>query len=125
MDINGRPGRAFYLEEEGVPAYDELIIVANRDKTDDPRLRKFLTALERGTQYMINRPDESWQLFIKNNKDLDDELNRRAWRDTIPRFALRPVALDRGRYERFADFLESRGLIKDMPPVETYAREID
>ncbi|MCZ6455437.1 MAG: ABC transporter substrate-binding protein, partial [Alphaproteobacteria bacterium] len=25
MDIAGRPGRAFYLEEEGIPAYDELV----------------------------------------------------------------------------------------------------
>ncbi len=125
MDIEGRPGRAFYLEEEGVPAYDELILVANRDNADDPHLKKFLTALERGAQYMINRPDESWALFIKDRADLDDELNRRAWRDTLPRFALRPAALDRGRYERFAAFLERRGLVKDMPPVETYARELE
>ncbi len=125
MDIEGRPGRAFYLEEEGVPAYDELILVANRDNTGDPRLKKFLTALERGAQYMINRPDESWALFINGRKELDDELNRRAWRDTLPRFALRPAALDRGRYERFAEFLESRGLVNDLPPVEDYARELE
>jgi putative hydroxymethylpyrimidine transport system substrate-binding protein len=36
LDIEGRPGRAFYPEEEGVPAYDELIFVAHKDRTDDP-----------------------------------------------------------------------------------------
>ena len=30
MDIAGRPGRAFYLEEEGIPAYDELVLVAKK-----------------------------------------------------------------------------------------------
>lgn len=124
MDIEGRPGRAFYLEEEGIPAYDELIIVAKSDNTDNPQIVAFLAAVEAGTQYLINHPDAAWELFIKGRKDLDDELNRRAWRDTIPRFALRPAALDAGRYQRFAEFLKARGMIKTIPPVESYAVEV-
>ena len=30
MDIVGRPGRAFFVEEEGVPTYDELILIAHK-----------------------------------------------------------------------------------------------
>lgn len=121
MDIVKRPGRAFFVEEEGVPAYDELIIIANRARLGDKRLALFVAAVERGTQYLINHPKEAWKLFIKGRKQLDDELNRRAWRDTLPRFALRPAALDAGRYERFAKFLKAQGLIKTIPPLETYA----
>ncbi|RMD63823.1 MAG: ABC transporter ATP-binding protein [Alphaproteobacteria bacterium] len=121
LAIEGRPGRAFYVEEEGVPAYDELILVANRTRIDDPRLPKVLRALERGVQYLVNHPDEAWTLFAGYKKGLDDELNRRAWRDTLPRFALRPAALDRGRYVRFAAYLEAQGLITAPPPVDTYA----
>ena len=124
MDIEGRPGRAFYIEEEGVPPYDELILVANAAKLGDPRLRPFLDALEAGVQYLVNHPQESWALFIKGRRDLDDELNRRAWRDTLPRFALRPAALDRGRYARFAEFLIGRGVVTKLPPLETYAVEL-
>lgn len=124
MDIEGRPGRAFYPEEEGVPAYDELIIVTRSDNTENPQIAAFLEAVEAGTQYLINHPDAAWELFIKGRKDLDDELNRRAWRDTIPRFALRPAALDAGRYQRFAEFLQARGLIDTIPPVESYAVEV-
>ncbi len=124
MDIVGRPGRAFFLEEEGVPAYDELIIVAKNDRLSEPQFSAFLDAIEAATQFMINRPNEAWELFIKGRKDLDDELNRRAWRDTLPRFALRPAALDRGRYDRFAEFLMGRGLIETIPPVESYAVEL-
>ncbi len=125
MDIAGHPGRAFYLEEEGVPSYDELIVVAHRDTLDRPAYRAFVDAVEHGIQYMINHPDEAWTLFIAGSrKDLDDELNRRAWRDTLPRFALRPAALDRRRYERFAEFVLERGLVESLPPVETYAVEL-
>ncbi len=125
MDIAGYPGRAFYLEEEGVPPYDELIIVAHRDTLDRPAYRAFVDAVERGVQYMVNHPGEAWKLFVAGDrKDLDDELNRRAWRDTLPRFALRPAALDRRRYERFAAFIVERGLADSLPPVETYAVEL-
>jgi len=123
MDLEGRPGRAFYLEEEGVPAYDELIVVAKRENASDPRISGFIDALEAATQYMVNHPDAAWELFIKGRKDLDDELNRRAWRDTLPRFALRPAALDSGRYQAFAEFLKRRGMIESIPPVESYAVE--
>ena len=124
MDIAGRPGRAFYLEEEGIPAYDELVLVAKNDRLGDKRLRPFLDAIEAGIQYMVNHPDDAWKLFLKGHKDLDDELNKRAWRDTLPRFALRPGALDEARYRKFAEFLKSQGMIKTVPSVSSYAVEI-
>ena len=124
MDLVGKPGRAFYPEELGVPAYDELILVANNKTLGDPRLRRFVDALERGVQFLINHPDDSWRLFVKAYADLDDELNRRAWRDTLPRFALRPAALDGARYRRFARFLKDQKLIEDIPPLGTYAVEL-
>jgi len=124
MDINGRPGRAFFVEEEGVPPYDELIVVANKDMLDDKRIAAFLGALEEATLFLVNRPDEAWQMFIKGRDELDDELNRRAWRDTLPRFALRPAALQQGRYENFAKFLIKQGLIDEAPPLSEYAVEI-
>jgi ABC-type nitrate/sulfonate/bicarbonate transport system substrate-binding protein len=69
-------------------------------------------------------PDETFQLFIEGRPELNDELNRRAWQDTLPRFALRPAAMDTARYARFANFLEDQGLIKTPPPVEDYAVEL-
>ncbi|MSP66803.1 MAG: ABC transporter ATP-binding protein [Alphaproteobacteria bacterium] len=124
MDLAGRRGRAFFVEEEGVPAYDELILVVHRDRGTDGRLRRLVDAIERGVQYLINHPAESWLLFVKGRKELDDELNRRAWRDTLPRFAASPAALDRARYERFARFLLQQGLIKAVPPLASYAIEL-
>ena len=124
MDIEGRPGRAFFVEEHGIPAYDELILVTHRDHVGKPKLRKFVDALEAGVQFLINHPEEGWKLFIRGRKDLDNNLNRLAWRDTLPRFALCPGALDHSRYRRFAEFLKNQSLIKTIPPLGTYAVEL-
>jgi len=124
LAIEGKTGRAFYVEEEGVPLYDELVIVARRDGFDAAIVRRFLDAIERGTHFLINRPDDAWASVVARYADLDNELNRRAWRDTIPRFSLSPAALDRARYERFARFLAERRLIEKAEPADAYAVEL-
>ena len=117
MAIEGVPGRCFYVEEEGLPSYDELIYVANKDTMDTDMIRRFLAATEQATHYIINHPEESWKIFAGNAPELNDELNKRAWVDTFPRFALRPTAMDVGRYERFETFLYEAGLIRRINPV--------
>ncbi len=124
LDLEGRPGRAFFPEEEGVPPYDELIYLAHRDRLDRPELVRFLAAVERATFWILNRPEEAWAVFSGTAKELQDELNRRAWAATLPRFAHAPAALDAGRYARFAAFLHERGLIGPPPPVRAYAVDL-
>ncbi len=124
MDIVGRPGRAFYPEEEGVPAYDELVYVTRPELLGDDRLARFLAAVEAATLWLVNHPEAGWELFKESGAELDDELNRRAWLDTVPRLALAPAALDSGRYRRFAAFLAEHGLIDAPRPVADYAVDI-
>ena len=124
MEIEGVPGRCFYLEEEGVPTYDELIYVANPETMDTDQVRRFLAATERATQYIVNHPRESWEIFAATAPELRDELNEKAWTDTIPRFALRPAALDEGRYARFERFLDEAGLIDGTRPVGELAVDV-
>lgn len=124
MEIEGVPGRCFFLEEEGLPAYDELIYVANPETMDADMIARFLAATERATQYIVNHPEESWRIFAGTSSELDDELNARAWVDTIPRFALRPAAFSAGRYERFEAFLNEAGLIDAVSPVSELAVDV-
>lgn len=125
MDIVKSPGIAFYPEEHGVPVYDELILIAHMDKANDPRFAKFVSAIEAATIYLTNHPEEALALFIKAHPDLDDELNRRAWFDTLPRFAKRPFAFDKKRYERFAAFMKERGLIDEVPDMARVAKPLN
>jgi putative hydroxymethylpyrimidine transport system substrate-binding protein len=124
MRLEGHAGRAFFPEENGVPAYDELILVTSRDKIDDPRLPRFLAAVEDAAIFATNHPDEAKALLLKAYPDLDDALNAQAFADTLPRFAKRPAALDAGRYERFAAFMVRQGLLDEAPALATYAVEL-
>lgn len=124
MKLEGHEGRAFFPEEHGIPVYDELVFITRPELAGDDRLRRFLAAVEKGAIHLTNHPEDGWKLFIKAHPDLDDELNRQAWIDTLPRFAKRPAALDRARYARFGAFLEESGLIKQAPAVEDIAVEL-
>jgi len=125
LDIEGRPGRAFFPEQYGMPAYDELIYITHRDRSRDPILRRFIDATEAATHFLVNNPEESWRMFIAGQRrELDNELNRRAFASTANRFSLSPGALDRNRYERFARYLADRQMIRSVPALETYAVEL-
>ena len=124
MEIEGIAGRCFYVEEEGVPTYDELIYVANKNTMDVDLIRRFLRATELATQYIVNHPDESWNVFKGYSVELDDQLNAKAWIDTLARFALRPEALDEGRYVRFEKFLSDAGLVDGIRPVSELAIDL-
>ncbi len=124
MRLEGHEGRAFFPEEHGVPVYDELIFVTRTDLIADPRLPRFLRAVEKASVYLTNHPEEAWELFIKAYPNLNDALNTKAFTDTLPRFAKRPAALDRARYVRFGAFLADSGLVKAAPDVEAIAVEL-
>jgi putative hydroxymethylpyrimidine transport system substrate-binding protein len=124
MKLEGHPGRAFFPEEHGIPAYDELIYLTRRDLASDARLPRFLHAVEQASIFITNHPQEAWALFVKAHPDLNDELNKTAFFDTLPRFAKRPAALDKGRYARFGAFMKETGLIKSAPAVDDIAVEI-
>jgi len=121
MAIEGKPGRAFFVEEEGVPVYDELVLVTHRDRLSKAALARFVQVVERATLYTLNHPDEAWDAFKSYDKTLDNDLNRRAWADTLRRFNATPAALDPARYARFAAFLKKQGLIKNEPKTSDYA----
>jgi putative hydroxymethylpyrimidine transport system substrate-binding protein len=124
MEIEGVPGRCFYLEEEGLPTYDELIYVANPESMDRDRIARFLAATEKAAQFIVNHPDESWQIFSATAPELQDDLNAKAWIDTYPRFSQSPAALDHGRYTRFEAYLHEAGLIDTPRPVSELAIDI-
>lgn len=124
MALEGKPGRCFFPEEHGVPAYDALIYLANPKTMDKERIARFLHATERATQFIVNHPQESFRLFASTKKELDDSLNEKAWADTVARFALRPAAFDAGRYRRMEEFLHAAGLVKTPKPVSEMAVDV-
>lgn len=124
MVIEGVEGKCFFVEEEGLPSYDELIYVANSETMDKEMIARFLAATEKATQYIVNHPEDSWDVFSSTSAELQDELNAMAWADTVPRFALRPTAMDVGRYATFEAFLFEAGLIPSQNPVSKISIDV-
>ena len=124
MEIEGVEGKCFFVEEEGLPSYDELIYVANSETMDKEMIARFLAATEKATQYIVNYPEDSWEIFAGTSAELQDELNAKAWVDTLPRFAQRPTAMDEGRYATFEAFLHEAGLIPSQNPVSKIAIDV-
>lgn len=124
MAEEGRPIRLFYYEEHGVPPFDELIIVANPQKANEATLKLFVDALEEAVQYLVNHWEECLEAYIKDHPEQKNETIRKMWQATLPRFALRPSALDTYRYEKFAQYLKKANVIKTTPDLKTYAKDV-
>ena len=66
MEMEGIEGRCLYLEEEGVPPYDELIYVAN-PRPWTATCDRALPRRHRARQYIVNHPEESWEIFAAHS----------------------------------------------------------
>jgi putative hydroxymethylpyrimidine transport system substrate-binding protein len=121
LELEGFKAKSYFPEENGVPVYDELIFVANAKKYDAHMISAFNKAIEEATTYIVNHPDDAWKEFASYAPDtLNNELNKRAWRDTLTRFALRPSAIDLKRYDDYAQFMFDNKLIKSVPNAKEY-----
>ncbi len=120
----GRHPAVFTPEANGVPAYDELILVAARSHLGDPRLRRFLAALQKGTECLLEKPDEIWADMIRDHPEMNNALNRAAWAATLPYLSDDPGALDAVRYEKFQNFLFQQGIISKKLPVDQFAVQV-
>ncbi len=115
METVGRKGRCLMPEENGVPAYDELIYLANPQRMDRARIARFLAATARAARDIAADPQANWLVFKGYAPELDDTLNAAAWADTVPALAADPFALDPARYAGFGDFMVRAGLIAQAP----------
>ncbi|MEN3395658.1 ABC transporter substrate-binding protein [Brucella melitensis] len=128
MAVEGVAGKCFFVEEEGVPVYDELVYVANSDKLDAAerqKISRFLAATEKAAQYIVNHPEKSYEIFSSYSTELKDELNQRAWKDTVARFSRAPASLDHGRWSRYESYLKEHGLVPSILPVEKLAIDVN
>ncbi|WP_439243164.1 ABC transporter substrate-binding protein [Lonepinella sp. BR2474] len=125
LNLEGHQAKLFYPEQYGVPSYEELIFVVQAGKQNDAKIAKFLTALEQATAYIKQNPTQAWQDFVSYKpKELDNELNRRAWKDTIPLLSDNVRKLDKDLYQQVAQFMLDSKLIKTLPALDRYAVEV-
>ncbi|SHF73185.1 putative hydroxymethylpyrimidine transport system substrate-binding protein [Modicisalibacter ilicicola DSM 19980] len=116
----------FLVEASDLPVYDELILVANRDVLGQHRrdIADFLDALEQATLWLVNNPERGWELVSRAEPGIDTAGNAKAWPDVLRYLALRPATLQARRYLRFETYLQGRGLIETLTPIERLAVDV-
>jgi putative hydroxymethylpyrimidine transport system substrate-binding protein len=120
----GQTPIVFLPEDHGVPAYDELILVARQDRVTDPKLKRFIAALQDGTAALKKTPDAMWQAFAQAHTELATKLNEASWHATMPAIAAEPAKLDGPRYLRFQSFALQQGIIAKQLPLGAFAVDI-
>ena len=120
----GKKPIVFLPEEHGVPVYDELILVARRNSLGDPKLKRFLAALQEGTVALLKSPDTLWTAFAAAHPELSNVLNEMSWKTTMPVIARTPARLDAQRYLNFQTFAVAHSIAKTTLPLDQFAVQL-
>jgi putative hydroxymethylpyrimidine transport system substrate-binding protein len=110
------------VDQLGVPTYDELVFVANREKLEeDPdKFRLFLAALQRGTEAAAENPGEATTAITEANPDLEPKLAAAEVKATLPLLNAgsdkQPFGyMNPEEWEAFAGWMRDNGLIESLP----------
>jgi putative hydroxymethylpyrimidine transport system substrate-binding protein len=111
------------VDKLGVPSYDELVLVAKRERLEeDPQaIRLFLAALARGTAAAAKNPEAATKALLEANPDLDPKLTKAEVAATLP--LLNPPLkghpygyMDPAAWTKFTGWMRDNGLISSLPP---------
>jgi putative hydroxymethylpyrimidine transport system substrate-binding protein len=121
LKLQGRDPRIIRIEDAGVPAYDELVIVGNEDRLrEDPGpVRHFIAGLARGSADLQRDPEAGLDALLEANPDLDPKLQRAAIGVTLPYFKAprgKPYGwLEPKGWAEFGKFMHEAGLLEHEP----------
>jgi putative hydroxymethylpyrimidine transport system substrate-binding protein len=116
--------RVIPVDRLGVPSYDELVFVANRDRLGDERddLRLFVSAVARGAAAARSDPAGATKALLDGNKDLKRRQATESVRLTIP--TLFPTGRDRPwgymdpvAWRNYGGWMVDNGLLKKLPDI--------
>jgi putative hydroxymethylpyrimidine transport system substrate-binding protein len=129
LRLRGRDPQIIRIDQAGVPAYNELVIVASeesvRDRPDE--LRRFMTALGDGTHELADDPGAGLSALLRANRDLDKRLQRESIKVTTPLFLPpegRPYGWqDPAEWAAFGQFMLRNKLIRH-PAAGAFTNEL-
>jgi len=119
LELQGKAVGIFPPEQFGVPDFYELVLITNtRTAQTQPELvRAFAKGIAGAIRYTLSQPDDAGKIFFAANPKLRDELNRRAYKATLPVYA-RSQVQSRDKWANFQDFMARNGVITSTKPVD-------
>jgi putative hydroxymethylpyrimidine transport system substrate-binding protein len=125
LRLRGKDPVVTPVDRLGVPTYNELVLVAQRESLeDDPEpVRLFLAALARGTAAAVKNPDATTGALLEANGDLDPRLTRAEVKATLPLLEApgepNPFGyMDPANWERFALWMRDNEVIASRPQAD-------
>lgn len=110
------------VDELGVPTYNELVLVARRQRLEeDPEaIRLFLAALARGTRAAVERPNATAEAVLAANPALEPRLTRAEVKATLPLLeasgGTKPYGyMDPAQWRTFIGWMRDNELIPTLP----------
>jgi putative hydroxymethylpyrimidine transport system substrate-binding protein len=125
LRLRGKDPVVTPVDKLGVPSYDELVLVARRDRLEeDPQaIRLFLGALARGTATAVANPGAASEAVLAANRDLDPKLTRAEIDATLPLLSKRGE-MDEAAWRAFIAWMAENELIATRPaPSEVLSNE--
>jgi len=120
------PGaNVFYYEENGVPKYEQVILVAHKESLDKPELKDFVKAIKESCTYIKKNPEEAWASFITYLPPQNTPQNKESFMQIVSLLSSDPSSLSKSHYESFAnDLRRNKVLITDPIPISEYAVDL-
>jgi putative hydroxymethylpyrimidine transport system substrate-binding protein len=109
------------VDKLGVPTYDELVLVANKQKLEedpDP-YRLFIAALTRGTEAAVADPKAASAALLEANPELDPKLTEAEVEATLPLLGAKTAGqpygyMDPEEWKAFAAWMRDNELIAEL-----------
>jgi len=116
LRLRGKQPVVTPVDRLGVPTYDELVLVAKRERLEeDPEaVRLFLAALARGTAAARKSPQATTKALLKANEGLEPKLTEAEVKATLPLLSARG-RMDPPEWSRFIAWMRAKGLISKQP----------
>jgi putative hydroxymethylpyrimidine transport system substrate-binding protein len=122
LRLRGKDPVVTPVDRLGVPTYDELVLVANREGlAEDPEaIRLFIAALARGTAAAVESPDATTRALLEANPDLDPKLTAAEVKATLPLLESSDPAqpfgyMDPVLWSEFVGWMRDNELIASLP----------
>jgi putative hydroxymethylpyrimidine transport system substrate-binding protein len=116
LRLRGKAPVVTPVDQLGVPSYDELVLVANRDSLDEDSepIRLFLAALARGTAAAVESPNAATQALLDANPDLDPRLTAAEVEATLPLLSA-SGRMDAPKWTDFVAWMRDNGQVSGRP----------
>jgi putative hydroxymethylpyrimidine transport system substrate-binding protein len=122
LRLRGKDPVVTPVDRLGVPTYDELVLVANRERlAEDPEaVRLFIAALARGTAAAVKSRDATTRALLEANPALDPKLTAAEVAATLPLLENSDPAqpfgyMDPARWSEFVGWMRDNELIASLP----------